>query len=121
MRISMNRILLGALLIAGALAAKPAVKEDPRGHWIGNINQPGHVVAVAIDLDQAPEGWFGSMAIPAKKASGLPLEAIGFTNGKWTFRIKGLPGEPTFTGTLSSHGSTLSGDFTQGGESFPLR
>ena len=114
MRISTSRILFATLLIAGVLPAE----DGPRGHWTGKINVPGRALAVEIDIDQTAGGWVGSMAMPAKMASGLPLEAIGYTNGKWTFRIKGLPNEPTFSGTLSADGLTLAGDFTQGGESF---
>jgi hypothetical protein len=77
-------------------------------------------MAVEIDLDKTANGWVGSISIPAQNASGLPLEAITFTNGKCAFRIKGAPGEPTLSGTLSADGKTLSGDFTQGGGAIPF-
>lgn len=112
-----SRTFLGALLIAGALWAQ----DGPRGHWTGNIDLPDQALAVEIDLDKAADGWVGSITIPAQNASGLPLDAITFTNGKCTFRIKGVPGEPTFNGTLSAEGKTLSGDFAQGGGSFPFK
>ena len=117
MKTATSRVLFGALLIATALSAQ----DGPRGHWTGSIDVPGHVAAVEVDLDRTAKGWVGSMAVPSQKASGIPLEAISFTNGEWTFRIKGLPEAPTFTGTLSADGLTLSGDFTQGGESFPFK
>src|SRR5262249_25433995 len=72
-------------------------------------------------LDKGPKGWIGSISIPAQNASGIPLDAIAFTNGKCTFRVKGAPGDPTFTGTLSADGKTMSGDFTQGPGTFPFR
>ena len=31
-----------------------------------------------------------------------------------TFPVKGVPGDPTFKGTLSKDARTLAGDFTQG-------
>jgi hypothetical protein len=74
-----------------------------------------------LDLDKGPNGWIGSISIPAQNASGIPLEAIAFTNGKCTFHLKGAPGDPTFTGTLSADGKTLSGDFTQGPGAFPFK
>ena len=112
-----SRILLGAFLIAGALWAQ----DGPRGHWTGSIELPDQSLGLEIDLDKDATGWIGSVAIPAQNASGIPLEAIGFTDGKCTFRIKGAPGQPTFTGTLSADGKTLSGEFTQGGGSFPAK
>jgi hypothetical protein len=101
------------LLLAGALSAE----DGPRGHWTGTIDVPGHPLAVEIDLDKAANGWIGSISIPDQGASGLPLEAITFANGKCSFRIKGAPGEPTFGGVLSADGKTLSGEFTQEGGS----
>ncbi|MGD0000716.1 MAG: hypothetical protein ABSE21_11520 [Bryobacteraceae bacterium] len=117
MRTTTNRVLLVALLISAALSAQ----DGPRGRWTGSIDIPGHTAAVEIDLDKTAKGWVGSMALPVQKASGIPLEAIAFADGKWTFRIKGLPEAPTFTGTLSADGLTLSGDFAQGDASFPFQ
>lgn len=110
-------ILLGALLIAGALWAQ----DGTRGHWTGNIDLPDQSLALEVDLDKDATGWIGSVAIPAQHVSGVPLEAITFAAGKCTFRIKGAPGEPTFSGSLSADGKTLSGEFTQGGQPFPLK
>jgi hypothetical protein len=117
MRTTTNRVLFVALLISAALSAQ----DGPRGRWTGSIDIPGHTAAVEIDLDKTAKGWVGSMALPVQKASGIPLEAIAFADGKWTFRIKGLPEAPTFTGTLSADGLTLSGDFAQGDASFPFQ
>ncbi len=117
MRLTVSRPLFGALVIASTLFAQDAA----RGHWTGNIDIPDHSLGVQVDLDKTAKGWIGSIAIPAQNASGLPLEAISVTNDKCIFRIKGAPGDPTFTGTLSAEGKTLSGDFTQGGGSFPFK
>jgi hypothetical protein len=112
-----TRLLLGMLLIAGVLSAQ----DGPRGHWTGSIDIPGQPLDMDVDLDKTASGWIGSITIPAQHATGIPLEAISVANGKCTFRIKGAPGEPTFTGTLSADGKTLPGDFAQGGQSFPFK
>jgi len=117
MKTNTSCMLLGALLIAGALRAQ----DGPRGHWTGNIDLPDQTLALEIDLDKDATGWIGSVAIPAQNISGLPLEAITFADGKCTFRIKGVPGDPTFSGTPSADGKTLSGEFTQGGQPFPVK
>lgn len=109
MRTTTSRVLFGALLIGAALSAQ----DGPRGHWTGSIDVPDHALTVEIDLDKTAKGWVGSMAVPAQKVSGLPLE-VSFTNGKWTFRMKGGADVPTFTGTLSADGLTLSVDFARG-------
>jgi hypothetical protein len=76
---------------------------------------------VEVDLDKTPAGWTGSISVPAQNASGIPLDAISVTNSKCTFRMKGAPGEPTFTGSLSADGKSMSGDFTQGPATFPFK
>jgi hypothetical protein len=108
-----------ALLMAGALSI--CAQNGPRGHWRGSVEIPGNSLDMEVDLDQVKSDWIGSISIPAQNASGIPLDAISFTNGKCTFRIKGAPGDPTFTGALSADGKTLSGDFTQGPGTFPFK
>jgi hypothetical protein len=112
MKTAMTRIGIGALWMAGALLA--GAQDGPRGHWSGSVEVPDHPLAMEVDLDKRPDGWIGSISIPAQGASGIPLDAITFSNGKVTFHLKGAPGDPTFTGTLSADGKTMAGDFTQG-------
>jgi uncharacterized protein YfaP (DUF2135 family) len=92
-----------------------------RGHWKGNLDAPGGSLAMEVDLDKAVSGWIGSISIPAQGASGIPLDAVSFTDGKGSFQIKGAPGTPTFTGTLSTDGKTLEGTFSQGTASLPMK
>jgi hypothetical protein len=74
-----------------------------------------------VDLDKGPNGWIGTISIPAQHASGIPLDGVTFADGKCVFHIKSAPGDPTFTGTLSPGGKTLAGNFTQGPGSFPFK
>ncbi|HEY3440859.1 MAG TPA: hypothetical protein VGK29_08915 [Paludibaculum sp.] len=114
----MNRtILIGILAISSTIWAQDAAK----GHWTGSIEVPNNTMAIEVDLDKSANGWIGSLAIPSQGATGLPLEAIAFQNGKWTFRIKGVPGEPTFAGSISEDGKAMTGDFTQGPGVMPFK
>jgi hypothetical protein len=119
MKTAMNWIGIGALWMAGALPVW--AQEGPRGHWSGSVEVPGQPLAMEVDLEKGPNGWIGSLSIPAQNATGIPLDAITFTNGKCTFHLKGAPGDPTFTGTLSADGKTMAGDFTQGPGNFPFK
>ena len=119
METAVNWIGIGALGIAGVLSVW--AQDGPRGHWSGSIELPNQTLAMEVDLDKRPNGWIGSISIPAQNASGIPLDAITFTNGKCTFRLKGAPGDPTFTGTLSADGKTMAGDFTQGPGTFRFK
>jgi hypothetical protein len=111
------RVGVGALWLAAALSGW--AQNDPRGHWRGSVEIPSQAIAMEVDLDKGSNGWIGSLSIPAQNASGIPLDAIAFANGKCTFHLKEAPGDPTFTGTLSADGKTMKGDFTQGGGTFP--
>ena len=120
----MNKRLAVCLWMAcaGALSAQT----DMKGHWSGTIDTGQGTLAIEFDLDKAGdggrgEGWIGSVSIPAQNASGLPLEKITFADGKGAFHIKGGPGDPAWTGTLSADGKTLDGTFTQGTVSLPLK
>ena len=119
MKTAVNRMGIGALWLAGVLSVW--AQDGPRGHWSGSVEVPDQTLAMEVDLDKGPNGWIGSISIPAQNTSGFPLDAITFTNGKCTFHIKGGPGDPTFTGTLSADGKTMTGDFSQGGGTFPFK
>ena len=119
MKSGMNWIGIVGLLMA---CTSPVCAQDGlRGHWTGSVEIPDHSLAMEVDLDKAANGWIGSISIPDQNASGIPLDAISFADGKCTFRLKGVPGDPTFTGTLSADGKTMSGDFTQGPGTFPFK
>ena len=105
------------LLVIFSLSAFAA---DPAGRWKGAIEIPGSRLEVEVDLESSAGAWKGDITIPAQGARDLPLEAVAVEGSQASFRIAGVPGEPTFKGELSSDGNTLSGSFTQGGQSFPF-
>ena len=111
-------LLIAVLLTAAASQAQ----EKLRGHWTGAVQLPGQSLAMEVDLDKtAGNTWAGSISIPAQNASGIPVDSISFADGKCSFRIKGVPGDPTFNGTIAADGKTMSGEFTQGGGTFPFK
>lgn len=93
--------------------ATPGTATAPSGHWEGVIQLPQAELQIAVDLQQdATSGaWTGTIDIPAQKAEDLPLEPITVNGQTVNFAIKGLPGNPTFEGTLE--GAEIKGTFTQ--------
>ncbi len=104
-----------------ACVAPVSAQSDMRGHWSGSIDTPQGPLGVEVDLDKPASGWIRSISIPAQGATGIPLDAISFDSGKGSFRLKGVPGNPTFAGTLSADGKSLEGNFTQGPASLPMK
>jgi hypothetical protein len=119
MKNAVSRIGIGVLWIAGALSGW--AQEGPRGHWSGTVEIPNQALTLEVDLDKGPNGWVGSISIPMQNASGIPLDAVTFANGKCIFHLKAGAGDPTFTGTIAADGKSMAGTFTQGPGSFPFK
>lgn len=119
---------LTALAVAGLaccpiVLAAPAADDPAAGHWEGNLDIPGMPLGVKVDLRREGEGWRGTIDIPAQGAQGLPLEAVRVAADSVTFRLAGIPGDPTFRGALADSAGTqrLRGAFSQNGMTFPMR
>ena len=115
---AMAAILLLALSVgvAPALAAEASLT----GHWEGAVEIPGTKLGVDLDFSQENGAWKGDISIPQQKAKDLPLKNIQQQGTAVSFEIEGVPGSPTFKGTLSADGETVAGDFSQGGGTFPF-
>jgi CubicO group peptidase (beta-lactamase class C family) len=110
-------LVLSVVLPAVALAA---AEPPPAGRWQGAIELPGQSLAVEVDLSRAGDSWSGHISIPAQGAHDLPLADVRVEGTSVHMAITGVPGNPTFAGTLAKDGGTITGTFTQGGQSFPF-
>lgn len=117
----MNGNILPALFALLALAGTASglfAQEKPgfEGHWEGAILVPNAPIEINIDLTVDEEGvWSGDISIPAQMAQDVPLAEVTVEGASISFMMAGVPGDPTFKGTLSEDGKTVSGPFTQGG------
>lgn len=82
------------------------------GNWQGAINLPQGALQVTVDLTEANGAWTGTIDIPAQQAQDLALEPVAVNGNEVTFAIKGVPGNPTFKGTVA--GNKMTGEFKQG-------
>jgi len=110
--------LTSVLAIATPLAAQTV---DAAGHWEGSIETPGQALVVMVDLAETDGAWSGTIDIPAQGADGLPLSdvSVDTDSGAVRFTMQGVPGEPTFEGTLA--GGEITGEFSQGPARLPFR
>jgi hypothetical protein len=123
-----NRLpIAAAILLAVGLSAVPAAAQTPApapgaaGHWVGTLQTPAQPLDVEVDLKPGPPpAWVGTISIAAQNLKAFPLSSITIEGKTVSFAMANVPGQPGFKGTLSEDGSTLSGDFTQGGGSVPF-
>jgi hypothetical protein len=103
------------LLLSSLAVAAQAPQPQANGLWEGAINLPAGTLDIAVRLDRPATGeWSGTIDIPAQGAKAVALAGIAIDGRSVRFSIAGVPGSPTFAGTLSDDGATISGDFTQG-------
>ncbi len=107
--------LAGTMIQAGAQEAP-----NPAGHWDGTIQVPGQGLGINVDLAVEDGAWSGDISIPVQQTEDFPLAGITVDGLRVSFKMAGVPGDPSFQGTLSADGGTLTGTFTQGGQSFPF-
>jgi hypothetical protein len=109
-------------LIAALAPAVSAQTPTASGHWTGTLAVPAQPLDVEIDLKQeTPPAWIGTITVPAQNLRAFPLGSIAVDGKSVSFAMPKVPGDPTFKGTLSDDGATISGDFSQGGGTLPLK
>jgi hypothetical protein len=107
--------LMSPVRVASGQTPNPAA-----GHWVGSI-EAGPGVAVEIDLaSKTADVWHGTMSVPAQGARGIPLTDVSVKGNAVSFSIKGIPGDPRFTGTLAADGKSIKGELAQGGGTVPM-
>ncbi|MFQ5537358.1 MAG: alpha/beta hydrolase family protein [Gemmatimonadota bacterium] len=121
------RLLPALLLItAGALPAGAQVEEPPRppgpeavaGTWSGALQLPASRLTIVFHISAKGDSLTGTWDSPDQGAMGLPASGVSFDGTTLAFEMASVGA--AFRGTLSPHGDTLSGTFTQGGAVLPL-
>jgi CubicO group peptidase (beta-lactamase class C family) len=111
--------LFSFLCLAVPLVTAQAA-EGVQGTWEGAMQLPSMELAVVVEFRVVDGTLEGDIDIPAQGAEDLPLGDISFEGSALRFKIQGVPGDPTFDGTLADDGGTISGTFSQGGQNFPF-
>ena len=119
-----HKLCLLTLIVCLAAAPIRAVGlQDSKlvGHWEGAIQVPGTPLAISVDFTaKAGGGLSATISIPAQGAKDLPLTEVAQNGNDVSFKISGVPGDPSFKGTLAADGAKISGTFTQGGVDIPF-
>lgn len=112
--------LVFALLLAIPARALSQTSAELAGTWDGAIKLPGMELNITIDFKPAGEAWQGDIDIAQQNASNLPLANLKRDGAKISFELPGVPGNAAFKGALANDGQSMSGDFTQAGQTFPF-
>jgi CubicO group peptidase (beta-lactamase class C family) len=119
-----NQIIFLCLFVLYIFFPTGAYSQDSfslKGRWEGKIEISGTPLEFNVDFSQLPDGtWKGDISIPAQMAKDLPLADISVSDANVTFKISGVPGDPTFKGKLNETGKKITGDLSQGGQTFPF-
>ncbi|MDR2560258.1 MAG: lysophospholipase [Holophagales bacterium] len=116
-------MLIVALTLAAHIAIVP--QEAPQaqpvsavGYWEGSISLPGVALPIQVNLAQGSGELQGSISIPLQSLKDYKLDKVAPSGKEISFRMAGIPGNPTFKGRLEN--GIIKGEFTQGGQSFPF-
>lgn len=114
-----NRYLLTFLFFCATLVAGFAqTAEDWQGKWDGAIELPTSPLALQIELHTTDAGWEGLLDIPSQRTNDMALANLKIEGDQLSFTLPEVPGNASFTGSWST--GTVTGTFSQMGQSFPL-
>lgn len=103
-----------------AVAFAQSASTDLRGDWTGAIDPDGVNLAIALHVEDAPDGLAIRLDVPPQGAFDLPVEIERREDdGSWVLLAPTLPAAPVFDGVVE--GDRYEGTFTQGPASLPFR
>ena len=118
---SRRLLLSAALFLLSAPLLRAQSRVDPSGHWEGTIKAPGVELGIEVDLVKDGKGELGgTIGMPAQNLKGLALAGFVVRDASLSFQVRGAIGERSFSGVLAADGQSMSGDFTQRGNTFPF-
>ena len=109
------------LVLVAAVASLAGEAADPSGHWEGVITLPTTELAIRVDLERSEDDWAGTIDIPVQGLRGFELSDLVVSDDEIGFAMPNIPGDPAFDGRLSADGKTITGEFSQQGQTFPFK
>jgi hypothetical protein len=101
------------------LAASKLAAEKIAGIWNGSLAAGAVNLRLRVKISKTTTGAAaGTLDSLDQGANGIPLNAITYKDGKVRFEARGIGG--VYEGTLAADGSTLTGQWQQGGQTLPL-
>ena len=110
--------ILLLILSLNCYAADNPPTLDPSGNWWGSLNVGAIKLRIALKITRTNAGFVGTMDSIDQGANGIPISSIQFQKPAVVLEIKTIAAR--FNGVLADDGLEMSGQWNQGGQSFPL-
>ena len=104
------------LLIVLLFFAAQTAFAQIEGYWKGQIDLGAQKMEMAFDIKAAENGYSATLDVPAQGAFDIPVDEINFQEGQLQLKMNAMGA--SYSGVLKD--STIEGDFTQHGMTFPL-
>ena len=114
-------LFIGISLLASmafARSQEQTVQVKPEGDWKGTIDAGGAKLDLVLHVTTKDGALTATLDSPDQGATGLAIDSITVTGKSLRFEMKSLGA--TYEGTFSADSSQIEGQFSQGGQSFPL-
>jgi len=99
--------------------ASPAVDTKFEGDWEGSLDTPGGALRIAIHLHNQPDKTVkATLDSPDQNAFGMSMSDVVQKDLAIELKLKVVGG--AYKGSLNAEANKLTGEWSQGGSSFPL-
>ncbi|HEY5106421.1 MAG TPA: alpha/beta fold hydrolase [Caulobacteraceae bacterium] len=88
------------------------------GDWAGELQVGGRSLRLALHITTGPDGTKATVDSIDQSAFAMPVSSISRDGAKVRVEIKAIAG--VYEGVLAADGASMSGTWTQGGNSLPL-
>jgi hypothetical protein len=98
----------------------PAVDKKFEGDWSGSLDTPGGSLRLVLHIQNLPDKTVkATMDSPDQGALGMGMSEIVQKDASIEMKLKMVTG--VFQGTLNAEGTELTGEWSQGGATLPLK
>jgi fermentation-respiration switch protein FrsA (DUF1100 family) len=109
----MKKIIVSIIM---AMTVVSVFAQGFQGSWNGILSVGAVKLPLVFHIEEKNGTYTATMDSPNQGAKGIPVTSVSVENDKITLKLTALT--VVYTGTLS--GNTITGTFTQGGQSLPL-
>jgi pimeloyl-ACP methyl ester carboxylesterase len=122
----MRRFLVVLILSLGAVGAAsaqnvPAKASDIDGAWMGTLDAGTAKLRVVFHFVNTADGLTATMDSLDQDMKGLPVTKVTRNGSSLKLELKQIPGVGVFEGTIDKDRESISGTWSQSGNSLPLQ